>query len=97
MDKITKDILEELDAMSDEELLERLEKCTDYGLGALLGNPFEWETTIRREELGKRMNEQQLECPECCTRQVQLVGYINIKPAQWKCRHCKHNFEWEGE
>ncbi|AUR84673.1 hypothetical protein NVP1063O_006 [Vibrio phage 1.063.O._10N.261.45.C7] len=56
---------------------------------------FEWAD--RRESLGKRMNEQQLECPECCTRQVQLVGYIDIKPAQWKCRHCKHKFEWEGE
>lgn len=42
------------------------------------------------------MNEQELECPECHTRQVQLVGYVNIYPAQWKCRHCKHEFEWDG-
>ncbi len=50
----------------------------------------------RRELLGKRMNKQKLECPECGTRQVQLVGYLNIKPAEWKCRHCKHEFNWEG-
>ena len=55
------------------------------------------ETTQRRIELGKRMNAQKLCCPECKTRQVQLVGYINIKPAEWRCRHCKHEFTWEGE
>ncbi|CAH9016554.1 putative thioredoxin [Vibrio phage 193E37-1] len=41
------------------------------------------------------MNENKLKCPECDTRQVQLVGYIDITPAQWKCRKCKHKFEWE--
>lgn len=55
------------------------------------------QTTERRIMLGKRMNQQKLECPECKTRQVQLVGYIDIVPAQWRCRHCKHCFEWEGE
>ena len=55
-----------------------------------------WEGTDRREQLGKRMNEQKLECPECNTRQVQLIGYIETYPAQWKCRKCKHKFEWEG-
>lgn len=53
--------------------------------------------TTRRIELGKRMNSQELECPECSTRQVQLVGYMGIIPEKWKCRHCKHCFEWEGE
>jgi ribosomal protein L37AE/L43A len=66
---------------------------------------FEWTqedtnyimtVTDRRSELGKRMNEKKLECPACRTRQVQLVGYMNIVPAQWKCRKCKHKFEWEG-
>lgn len=51
----------------------------------------------RRECLGKMMNEHKLSCPECKTRQVQLVGYINIHPAQWKCRHCKEEFVWEGD
>ncbi len=57
-----------------------------------------WEVhTNRRIELGKRMNAQKLECPECGTRQVQLVGYMSIIPAKWRCRYCKHRFEWEGE
>lgn len=56
-----------------------------------------FEYADRRVLLGKRMNEQGLECPECHTRQVQLVGYMDIKPAQWRCRHCKHKFEWEGD
>ncbi|AUR89039.1 hypothetical protein NVP1121O_011 [Vibrio phage 1.121.O._10N.286.46.C4] len=51
----------------------------------------------RRELLGVRMNYQKLSCPECDTRQVQLIGYINIVPAVWKCRGCKHEFEWEGD
>lgn len=65
----------------------------------------EWEdlfqdmikSSKRRELLGKRMNQQKLCCPECNTRQVQLVGYISDYPAKWKCRHCKYKFEWEGE
>lgn len=51
----------------------------------------------RREDLGRRMNRLKLECPECNTRQVQLVKYMDTYPAQWKCRHCKHKFEWEGD
>ena len=54
-------------------------------------------STERRYELGKRMNSQKKECPNCGTRQIQLIGYIDIIPAQWKCRKCKHKFEWEGE
>lgn len=51
----------------------------------------------RRDLLGKRMNQQQLTCPECDRPQLQLIGYIDIVPAQWKCRLCKHKFEWEGD
>lgn len=32
-------------------------------------------------------------CPECGTAQIQLVG--RDVPAQWKCRHCHHEFEYE--
>lgn len=91
-EQIMSSILEDIDNMSDEELFGRLKNTPSSGLGEL----FEFKSTLRREELGKGMNEQKLECPECGTRQVQLVGYIDIYPAQWKCRHCKHNFEWEG-
>tara|TARA_R110002012_G_C11356886_1_gene580330 strand:+ start:346 stop:636 length:291 start_codon:yes stop_codon:yes gene_type:complete len=55
------------------------------------------EYANRRETLGERMNKQKLECPECGTRQVQLVSYIDTYPAQWKCRHCKEEFVWEGD
>ncbi|BAV80908.1 hypothetical protein [Vibrio phage RYC] len=54
------------------------------------------EHTNRRDLLGRRMNEQKLECPSCGTRQVQLVSYINTTPALWKCRKCREQFEWEG-
>lgn len=50
----------------------------------------------RRDLLGRRMNDQKLQCPECGTRQVQLMSYSEV-PAQWRCRHCKHGFEWEGD
>ncbi|AOQ26823.1 hypothetical protein [Vibrio phage S4-7] len=53
------------------------------------------ESADRRVYLGELMNKHKLECPECKTGQVQLIGYIDIFPAQWKCRHCKHKFEWE--
>lgn len=46
----------------------------------------------RRDELAKKMNLFKLTCPECSTRQIQLVGYMDIKR---KCRSCKHKFEWE--
>lgn len=35
-------------------------------------------------------------CPECNTDQVQLIAGME-KPAQWKCRRCKHKFEFEPE
>ena len=55
------------------------------------------ESADRRGYLGELMNKHKLECPECKTRQVQLIGYIDIFPAQWKCRRCKNKFEWEIE
>ena len=33
-------------------------------------------------------------CPKCGTKQVQCTEYLNT-PAQWKCRECKHRFEYE--
>lgn len=41
-------------------------------------------------------------CPECGdltpdVNQVQLVDYVNTIPAKWKCRVCKHKFEFEPE
>ena len=74
----------------------------DYTRGEIqqLTSEPDWDKVLsygdRCKELGMRMNQQKLQCPKCSTRQVQLVGYINIKPAQWRCRQCKHNFDWEG-
>jgi hypothetical protein len=34
-------------------------------------------------------------CPKCGTDQVQLTAYIDVRPAQWKCRECKTRFEFE--
>ena len=33
-------------------------------------------------------------CPKCEAKQVQCTEYLNT-PAQWKCRECKHRFEYE--
>ena len=93
--KILKQMLADIEAMTDEQLRESLLSVPKTGLGDLLEG-VDWLDTVRREQLGKRMNEQKLECPECNTRQVQLIGYIETYPAQWKCRKCKHKFEWEG-
>ena len=49
----------------------------------------------RRELLGREMNRQKLCCPACGNRQVQLLAYINTKPANWKCRGCGKKFVWE--
>ena len=49
----------------------------------------------RRELLGREMNRKKLCCPECGNRQVQLLAYIDTKPADWKCRGCSHRFVWE--
>lgn len=97
--KVVKDILTEIEEMSDAQLIEALSSCDDYGLVPLLGHTDDWltGTTDRIELLGKRMNQHKLTCPACDRPQLQLIGYINIVPAQWKCRLCKHKFEWEGE
>ncbi|QZI87141.1 hypothetical protein MYOV085v1_p0122 [Vibrio phage 355E48.1] len=92
--KTLKQMLADIEAMTDEELIKALQEAPDYGIGELFEDS--WLDTVRREQLGKRMNEQKLECPECNTRQVQLIGYMETYPAQWKCRKCKHKFEWEG-
>lgn len=43
----------------------------------------------RREALSKL----QPKCPSCGHEQVQLVQYIDVVPAHWKCRVCKTRFE----
>lgn len=44
----------------------------------------------RREAAAKQMRP----CPKCDSVQVQLVDWS--KPLlKWKCRHCKHKFEFE--
>lgn len=51
----------------------------------------------RRDKLGKLLNTEFTGCEKCGTMQVQLIDWdLNIYPAKWKCRHCKHEFEWEG-
>ena len=96
--------------LQDESLLKRVEEAENSENAVIVcegderfegfGGGLSWfkdamDQSNRREYLGKMMNEHKLSCPECKTRQVQLVGYINIHPAQWKCRHCKHEFSWE--
>lgn len=54
----------------------------------------------RREYLGKEMNRQKMCCPMCETRQIQLLAYIEHKPANWKCRKCGKcgfRFEWDPD
>lgn len=48
------------------------------------------ENAKRREFLGKYMPR----CPKCDDVQVQLTSYLDVA-AQWKCRICKHRFEYE--
>lgn len=55
-------------------------------------SPLIPDSTIRREFLSKNMPV----CPDCTTRQVQLIDYRN-KPAKWKCRHCQKVFTFEPE
>jgi len=50
------------------------------------------KVVYRRDELSNHMPK----CPSCRTLQVQLVGYVDVHPAQWKCRHCKFEFEYEN-
>ena len=52
---------------------------------------FAMQYAERRSFLGRNMPS----CPECRSQQVQLTGYINVWPAEWKCRHCKHRFIFE--
>jgi transposase-like protein len=34
-------------------------------------------------------------CPKCREQmQIQVIDYIN-PPARWRCRMCKHRFEYE--
>lgn len=91
--------LNKLDSMSKEELRIMFIEGGYSALDKLIPLEEEWINNAidRREGLGKRMNEQKLECPECKTRQVQLIGYLNIKPAEWRCRRCRYHFSWEGE
>ena len=56
------------------------------GLNALLNAAL--SLTDKREEYCRNAKP----CPACNTEQVQLVDWTN--GAEWKCRHCKH--EWKG-
>ncbi len=60
------------------------------------GHAFDFEQMTffanRREALSKKTKN----CPECTKDQVQLLAY-HSQPAQWKCRICKHRFNWEPE
>jgi hypothetical protein len=46
---------------------------------------------VRRREQFRYLN---MRCPKCSTRQVQLVDW-RVQPAQWRCRTCKHRFDYE--
>jgi len=60
---------------------------------AVMDRTFEIAESManRRERLGKQMNVEKLTCPECETRQLQLIAYLD-EPAKWKCRRCRHIF-----
>lgn len=36
-------------------------------------------------------------CPECGSPQVQLMAWVGVVPASWRCRNCKLQFEYEQE
>ena len=44
----------------------------------------------RREFLAKHG----IRCPKCGTNQVQLMDHF-VSPAEWRCRHCRHEFTYE--
>lgn len=87
---------------NDRDVLNEIEEIKD-ACKDLEGNIIDFDFSkvydhiTRRVQLSTLMNKYKLICPSCGTRQVQLVGYMDIYPAQWRCRHCKHEFEWEGE
>lgn len=44
----------------------------------------------------KRAAQTRTPCPKCETQQVELVGAMHRGPAgvaNWRCRHCKHDWE----
>lgn len=45
-------------------------------------------------ERRKRLCSKPMICPNCKSRQVQLVEYLH-PPARWKCRSCKFKFVYE--
>lgn len=49
------------------------------------------ENALRRDDVILRM---QPYCPRCGTRQVQIMD--KKIPAQWKCRDCKLQFNYEA-
>lgn len=52
------------------------------------------DSVDRRMHLGRARKT----CPKCGeVHQIQLTGYINTYPAEWKCRICKHRFSFESE
>lgn len=36
----------------------------------------------------------QCHCPKCNSQQIQVINYYKI-PALWRCRDCKHFFEFD--
>ena len=49
------------------------------------------ETTTKRRDF---LRSSSVKCPECGEEQVELTQFFR-PPAQWKCRGCKHKFDFE--
>lgn len=49
---------------------------------------------VRWAKRRERLNATNHFCPNCRTKQVQLVAWI-LTPAMWKCRECQAEFSYE--
>lgn len=57
-------------------------------------SPFDHLLADSIERL-KRLKRAAPICGKCGAEQVQLVEWVGLPLAQWKCRVCKHRWEFE--
>lgn len=53
-----------------------------------------WEEMNRRHLRRNFLSRNMRPCPACGDDQIQLIDDL-VEPAEWKCRMCKHEFQFE--
>lgn len=55
----------------------------------------DFETLMKQNDRREFLSRNAPKCPRCSAVQVQLIDYLTVRNAKWRCRICTHLFHFE--